>query len=457
MNAEKKIINLLVSLLLISLLGYCLLLPLAISWVGDLWLDGDPGHTQSPNALGKILLDWKESELKHNDMLMSSPEFCRQYISTSICKYMTAVFAILSLFLVVDVFKTRNDLGQANRPKLLMLLIIANGIIVRLALAYFCYGNYDMESYQIVADIVRQGGNVYTQTHRYNYSPVWFFILAGLHKITDATGFLPFHFVVRSFLCLVDVVTLGLLFLIAEKINLNKLLVASLFFLNPVSFMITGYHGQFESLAIFAVVAGLAFYMRLGPASLAGRILFYCFSAVGLIIKHNIFYEFLIVVTHLIKRTLTRILLFALVCVIFGCFFLPYWKQASDSIIQNVFMYSSGKELYGISTLITLSELKYLFILGLFLFPFHVKGDDIIKKLLLGMLFFLTFTTGWAVQYFTFPVALGALRTSKGFVLYTVHLPGFRYLEPNIVWIGVIYWFFAEQYDIKLKIDKNDS
>jgi len=86
-----------------------------------------------------------------------------------------------------------------------------------------------------------------------------------------------------------------------------------------------------------------------------------------------------------------------------------------------------------------------------------LKSKDIIAQCLLGMLFFLTFTTGFAIQYFVLPVALGTLRPTKYFLLYTfaasvltlgndnnVFVPGFHLLKMNIVWVVVICWFVSE-------------
>jgi hypothetical protein len=73
------------------------------------------------------------------------------------------------------------------------------------------------------------------------------------------------------------------------------------------------------------------------------------------------------------------------------------------------------------------------------------------------MLFFLAFITGISVQYFVLPIALGVLRPSKEFLLYSaaatffllgnvdnVYVPGFHLLGLNVVWLSVIYWFALE-------------
>ena len=106
--------------------------------------------------------------------------------------------------------------------------------------------------------------------------------------------------------------------------------------------------------------------------------------------------------------------------------------------------------------------LRYLFIPSLFIFPLLITNKDIIKQCLLGMLFFLVFTTGIAVQYFILPIALGTLRPSKGFSFYTfaatlfilghyddLFIPILHMFAWNIVWLTAIAWFIAEMYNAK--------
>ncbi|CAM8376021.1 hypothetical protein MCEMHM7_00896 [Candidatus Methylopumilus planktonicus] len=62
------------------------------------------------------------------------------------------------------------------------LLFAAFGLGIRLFCASRGY-NWDVDSYRVVADIVARGGNVYQETGRYNYGPIWFYILHWLDQI----------------------------------------------------------------------------------------------------------------------------------------------------------------------------------------------------------------------------------------------------------------------------------
>jgi hypothetical protein len=336
----------------------------------------------------------------------------------------------------------------------ILLLIVLNGTIVRLIMASAYYGNFDMQSFDMIANIVTRGGNIYAITPRYNYSPVWFTILGFLKvQFPDAS----FYFVERSFLCLVDLVTLVFLLLIAnhKKMSLSK--TAMLFYLNPVSFLLTGYHGQFENLAILMVVIGLFAHLKLNQRPILGTVLLWFFASMGMFVKHSIFYELIICLNTAIKRYWLKVLLFAVSVCFFLVMFIPYWSTGKEGIIQNVFKYSSYSGYYGIVSLFKLPQLKYLFIIGLFVFPLFLRGIDIIRQCLLGLLFFLAFTTGVGVQYFVLPIAIGTLCPSKGFLFYSlltsafilgndnnVFVPGFSLIDWNVAWLGAAYWFFSE-------------
>jgi hypothetical protein len=129
-------------------------------------------------------------------------------------------------------------------------LVIAVAVGARLALAWLIAGNYDSESYGVVASIVHAGGNVYAQTDRYNYSPFWFLVLGGPDPVALAFHVSVAH-LARTLLTVVDVATAAILWRMAGPVS------ATVFLANPVSIVITGYHGAFDSIAILLVLLAL--------------------------------------------------------------------------------------------------------------------------------------------------------------------------------------------------------
>jgi hypothetical protein len=141
---------------------------------------------------------------------------------------------------------------------------------------------------------------------------------------------------------------------------------------------------------------------------------------------------------------------------IFLATFLPYWSTGREGIIKYVFMYASNESKYGITTLFNSPHIRYLFIIGMFVFPLFMKNRDILRQCLLGFLFFMTFTSGISIQYFVLPIAIGSLYASEGFLFYSiaaalcilgsksnVYWPGLD-LHWNVIWVCAIYWFVSE-------------
>jgi hypothetical protein len=389
----------------------------------------------------------------------------------------------------MDEIPQSNGNGAALRPGefgfVMLVAALGVGTWLRLFLAWHFFGNYDMDSYGVVSDIVVKGGNVYAETDRYNYSPLWFNLLGVLKSLNLHYPAIPFHFMVKAFLTLVDLVTALFLAKIASLERKPILPVVVLFYLNPVSILITGYHGQFENLAMLPVIAGIYLFLKCGRGSIVGSVLLWSLSTAGMIIKHNVFYEVIICSRHLSRRLWGSGLLFAVALAVFCLTFFPYLKQGSDGILRNVFMYSSQTGWYGTSEIVltikntvlpaiskasgvscstncgdetVVTVAKLCFLLGICLFPFLLGRHDLVRKCLLGTLFFVAFTTGMAVQYFVLPVALASLRISGFFLLYSLvtsiyimgcpsnlNLPMLNQIvNANCVWVVVVPWFVVE-------------
>ncbi|MCJ7728442.1 MAG: hypothetical protein MUO27_00945, partial [Sedimentisphaerales bacterium] len=217
-----------------------------------------------------------------------------------ICTFMAghlfaAVVALAGFIASVALFVINSSDQQppVSRRKLAITvaMVIFAGTAIRLILAAVVYGNFDMQSYETVADIVSHGGNVYAITPRYNYSPVWFMILWVLKQIHLSLPGVPFHFVVKSFLCGIDLLTLGVLLLIAGIRKLPAVRTVIFFYLSPISFLMTGYHGHFENLAMLMVLIGIFMYFRLATRPVLKTALLWLFATAGMIVKHNTFYE----------------------------------------------------------------------------------------------------------------------------------------------------------------------
>lgn len=194
--------------------------------------------------------------------------------------------------------------------------------------------NYDIESWKIAADILANDGNVYGQTGRYNYGPIWFYVLHFLDQLplTSAGHFLAFRWKVAIFLTVVDIAIFGVL------LRFYGLLIASLFFLNPVSIIITGYHSQMDNFALllgfFAVI--LIEFKRKSFGLMPGLVVL----GLSLVTKHFLIF-FPIWLAFKETRWSRKILVVAVPYTIFLGSFLPFIGAGSEGILNNVFLYRS--------------------------------------------------------------------------------------------------------------------
>ncbi len=332
------------------------------------------------------------------------------------------------------------------------------GLGARLFFAYHTTCNHDIVSWYIDKDILEQGKNVFAVTDRYNYSPFWLLILKFLIKIGRLVPQLPFMFLVRSFLTLVDLITLVVVIQLARVIGFSSKKAAALFFLNPIAIIITGYHGQFDNIPVLCLLLAIYFFLRHGQKMVSWG---WFLVTLGIIVKHEILQQVLIFLRQAKRSKVQIIFLFSLSVALFLLSFVPYWKEGSAKILANVFRYGGISRPYGF-ILLDLNPTvaivhKYLFIVLLLAWPFCIKTNRLLKSSLLGMLLFLVFTSGISAQQFVLPIALASLQPSSGFYLFTaaasvflfgnideLKLPFFEPIGWNYVWIATSIWFVFE-------------
>ena len=337
---------------------------------------------------------------------------------------------------------------------LVALLLFAIGLLARLFLAYGFRGNFDQQSYEIVARIVRAGGNVYQQTPRYNYSPLWFYFLHMADMVTQWVG-LPLHFVVRSFLSLVDMANGALAALIARDCGLPWTSFRRLtYWINPVAILIVGFHGQFETLAILPLLVATYLYVHRG-GQLAIRWIWLLGTA-SLLIKHNTVFAIWMLFFCTVGWWRAGLMLAASIGV-FLLSFLPFWAAGATGIVDNVFRYQSTRiDVYGFGDLLPTAPARIIFFAVMTILPViakHYLHLTLPRSMEFSFVALLTFIYGIGEQFFLLPVIWGSIFGRLSYGLYTavacVFLlgspdnMGFRHFPVwwNSVWLIAAGWF----------------
>ena len=292
-----------------------------------------------------------------------------------------------------------------------------------------------MGTYRQFVEAAPRGGALYRDAP-YHYSPLWAFVVLGISKTASPVG-IPFEKAVGGFLLLADAATAYVLFRIARDCLGRPADLAAgtalLFFSNPVSVFVTGFHLQWDNVAIlFLLVA-----VWLAGRETGGRTTTSLALAVSLLVKHVTFFHPLLFAGRTRRAGwFPRELL-----VPYGVFFaslLPYWSSRA-AVVDGVFRYRSLSEDYGTSMLR------------------KIPGMEIGRACLLLFLVVLIFVPGVVQYYFVWPIALGSLFGGAGYAVFTLLVSAFYFGSPDAlglpiphlpgwhgVWWGAVFWLLWE-------------
>lgn len=314
-------------------------------------------------------------------------------------------------------------------------LFISIGILLRFAVMSFGH-NFDFESYCIVGDISGHFRNVYAETSRYNYGMIFSWIQGFLYRIAEIKSE---NFAVTYRIYIVATLTmadLGITYFIAKRHSLRK---AIIFFLNPISIIITGYHNQFDNIAIVLALLMLVFYNEEDKFNKKdiGFILIFTLS---LMTKHILFMlPFLL----LLRKGLNWKKKIAYACIppaLFLISFMPFVignEVALHGIINNVFLYRSfnNAPLFSfIYSLIGFPSSPRIFVYAgmMIIVAYLTRKFDFEKQLMFYLIAMVAFSSAIANQYLAIPlVALCVLDVDISRYAYMIMVGTYLVLEVN--------------------------
>lgn len=273
-----------------------------VSAFRDIW-NSIPEDTFAPN----VIISGMAAQKKLRSFEMKVPQKDRQTGEVSLKKWKLFKSAAKSFAQTIEFALSANP-----RMIFLFLFLAALSLSGKLLMSAAGY-NFDYESYRIVAEIVRKGGNVYAETYRYNYAPGWFNILGALDFFFRSC----FRYSLIVFLSLADI---GIAWLFWR---LKKRIAALLFLLSPVALYISGYHNQFDNAAVFLAFASIYFLTGEKPLSCRNTWISAIFMSLSLVMKHVfIFFPIWILFRKIDLRK--KAILVLLPYMIFFLSFIPY-------------------------------------------------------------------------------------------------------------------------------------
>ena len=315
--------------------------------------------------------------------------------------------------------------------------------------------NYDMISWFTVADITSHGGNVYAETDRYNYGPVWFLIIHVLDVLS-----LHRHEVLRysiaGFLSLVDV---GIFLFLLRRAGS---VAAILFFLSPVSVIISGYHCQFDNLAVLlglwsVQLIGDDFEKSMDRRKFGGLFVL----GLSMATKHVLF-AFPVWLAVKQKGLWQKIFILTVPVAVFLLSFAPYWPAGRQGILDNVFLYHSNPTNFFYEFLVPKLVQECvgsgaIWFALIVVFAFLCRTRNAFESLLIYTGVLVAFSPATYNQYLAIPMALASVFFSVPFCCYIlvtsyhlcadyngVHLVryGVYYDIAIIVLCFAIFWLF---------------
>lgn len=301
-----------------------------------------------------------------------------------------------------------------------ILLFIMVAVISRFLLAAYGH-NYDFESYKIVAEILRHGGNVYAETSRYNYGPVWFLVIGLLDQLSflfsDPQA--AFRFLITSLLTMSDLI---LAFLLIRHWGLKA---GILLLINPLSVIVTGYFSQFDNLAIMLALFGCIIYSEdFSDKFSRNKFLGLILIGISLMTKH-LFFLFPLWLAVKEKNHKQKLLALLLPGLLFVISFIPFWAGGERGIIENVVGYNSMKNApllnffaYGLDNNFAIG--RFLWVLLLITGAFVFRKAHLKESLMYYLLLLLIFSPSVIHHYLAIVVVPIAVFPNWIFSVYTV-------------------------------------
>jgi len=392
--------------------------------------------------------------------------------------------------------KTRS----CNKNSLIILVtILFVGSSLRIIVATRGY-NCDVAAFMHWARGIQEvglRGNIYSDTMYDTYGPIWAYLLYMIDNISAIMGFslstafdmkpiqnvlvqnnyrgfvtediIGFRYVLAIFLTLVDI---GIFFVLLRKYSM---IIGTLFFLNPIAVIITGYHNQFGNLAIliglFAIIIfGESVDEKLGWRKIAGLVLL----GVSITTKHLLFlFPLWLAIKQ--KGLTQKVVVLTLPLIIFFVSFMPYWEGGSDVIISKTFLmkgweHSPFWRIFLPQVFSYFIPNRFFMFAGLIIFAFVFRKRNVFDSLLIYTACLILFMTSVGNQRLAVVVPFMSVYFNWFFLIYTVYgafhlmtdvsalsITGLRDISPHILldernfyyltvilFIGILWIFYKE-------------
>jgi hypothetical protein len=320
-----------------------------------------------------------------------------------------------------------------------ILLFSIIGFALRIAASHYGH-NHDFEMWQKNLDLFKNGDSFYAYG-KYNYTPMWINLLFFLDSITIPsfiTNESLFRIKIVLFLSLIDFFIFYLLF------KNYTLKIGLLFFLNPISIFITGYHNQFDNIAILLAFVAVLIYEKCKNNYQLAISLF--ILSISICAKHILFF-FPIWLAIKEKKFIKKILIILIPYFIFFISFTKYLSNDFNHIIENVFLYKSfdNGPFWGMMAPKIIDiyiNKKNLFLIAMIMLGFYFQNKSIKNTFYFYLISVVVFSSAIANQYLAIPLLAMAIFWNWKYLLYTVLCSLLFLIDGDALNIKILREFF---------------
>jgi hypothetical protein len=305
-----------------------------------------------------------------------------------------------------------------------LVLVTLFGFVLRIWVSYYGY-NSDFSSWEMNLKHFKAGESIYTFGN-FAYSPAWVYILYLIdlvnipisnnnYLIENLPGSV-FRLKLVIFLSLID-------FFIFYNLYKNySLKIGLLFFFNPISIWITGFHNAFDNIPIFLAFLSIIFYEK---NKFKDRIIFpLLLLSLSIVVKHILIF-FPIWWACKEKKLLNKILILTVPYLIFAFSFIQFLPNEFSQVFHKfccAYKFSNGPfwGMFGPKIIHMYFDLQTLFSIILIVLGFLIVNKNLKESFLLYLMAIVAFSSMTYTQYLAIPLIALAIIWNRKCLFYTI-------------------------------------
>lgn len=308
--------------------------------------------------------------------------------------------------------------------------VIIIGFILRLIISKFGF-NFDFIVWQSYPLLFDSGNNIYEGT--LTYGPIWVFLTKLIEIIpfpNIAQELVPggsYRLKIIIFLSLVDI------FIFLILLNKYSTKVACIYYLNPITIIVTGFHNQINNIPILlGLLSVIIFEFNKFNKK---NILALCLLGLSLSVKH-ILYIFPVWLFLKENNKINKIFILFIPFFIFLITLTPYLIDNSELVIFKLLEYGKFEngpfwKIFASSLIFNYLNIHFLFSILIICIGLLINKKNTLELYFIYLISIVTLSSQWYIQYLFIPIISMAYFWNKKFLIFTIITTILFCLDPD--------------------------